>query len=267
MTAALTTRMGCQTARGESPVWRYAHASLVGTRHVQQGKPCEDATGARLLADGGIHLALADGVSGGALGAVAAQALVAHCVGYQGAHTLGLLHSWLHDSAEPAVQAALRQYTQEAGAATGAAAWIDADGTAIVNRIGDCRVYALQSQPASPQVKQPFRLQCLLPDQTLASQGVVSTSSLHADNPSNMVGNGACGIPEFVQTRIPIGAGLLLCSDGLHGVLSPDAIALQVQVDNLQGSCNALLKSAQLEGSTDDMSVLILYRAPPAFIE
>ncbi len=46
--------------------WRVIGASVVGTSHRSRGRPCEDAHGHRLLADGGLALAVADGAGSAA---------------------------------------------------------------------------------------------------------------------------------------------------------------------------------------------------------
>lgn len=62
--------------------WLLAWASQVGSRHLANGKPCEDSLGHRFHANQSIALALGDGVSGGAAGEVASLAAVRYCTDF-----------------------------------------------------------------------------------------------------------------------------------------------------------------------------------------
>ncbi len=85
----------------------------------------------------GLALAVADGVTHGAAGDVAALALCQHWLA--GPRAGGERRDFL-SAAENAVANALRQHTPEPGAATGAACWLGADGHGWATRVGDCQV-------------------------------------------------------------------------------------------------------------------------------
>jgi len=260
---------------GSGGLWRWGYATLIGRRHQQQtGGVCEDAVCVRLLdepsdagstqrgPDRAIHIALADGVSGGACGRVAAQAYVHHCVNWNplGAHDL---RDWLAVQADRQVRAALRLHTREPGASTGAAAWIDAQGGARIHRIGDCRAYLWCAAQDRPVV-----LKQIMADQTMAYMGYVDADSPRAAQPSHMVGNGNAGDPEFVTLHMPHSGGLLLCSDGFHEVIRQAALA--AYLTTLSGLfekhgaaylghwCECLVRQAKELGTNDDVSVLVL---------
>lgn len=256
---------GCGSGGG----WTWGYATLIGKRHQQQPNGvCEDAVSVRLLEGDqssdtrAIHIALADGVSGGACGRVAAQAYVEHCVSWDplSCHNL---RDWLAIQADWQVQAALRQHTQEPGATTGAAAWIDVQGCAQVNRIGDCRAYLWSVAPDGT-----ILLQQTMADQTMAYMGYVEADSASADQPSHMVGNGNAGEPEFVTVQMPSAGGLLLCSDGFHESIQISALVayLHTLIDMLlqHGAaylgqwCDCLVRQAQDGGSDDDVSIVVL---------
>ena len=57
--------------------WRIVGASVRGTRHVREGSPCQDAHAWRVLPDGGVALAVADG-AGSAAHAEAGSRAAAH---------------------------------------------------------------------------------------------------------------------------------------------------------------------------------------------
>jgi serine/threonine protein phosphatase PrpC len=281
MTRAVATLIGpartgnaIQLARPDSGFgggggWTWGFATLIGNRHRQRpGGVCEDAVGVRLLESGpsgdasAIHIALADGVSGGACGRVAAQAYVKHCVSWDPLSRHNL-RDWLAVQADQQVQAALRRHTQEPGASTGAAAWVDGQGCARVNRIGDCRAYLWSVAP-----DRTILLQQTMADQTMAYMGYVEAGSERADQPSHMVGNGNTGEPEFVTLQMPPAGGLLLCSDGFHEAIQKPALVshLRTLIDMLRQHgaaylahwCDCLVRQAQEEGTDDDVSVVVL---------
>ena len=65
---------------GQSPQFALWGSTRVGRSHVACGKPCEDSVAASFTAQGALHAALADGVSSGARGDVASQAMVQFAV-------------------------------------------------------------------------------------------------------------------------------------------------------------------------------------------
>ena len=218
-------------------------------------------------------LAVADGVTHGAAGDVAALALVQHWlagpVPGQGVQQFLL-------AAEPAVAAALRQHTPEPGAATGAACWLQADGTGWATRVGDCRLLRAVPPPAGGGAA-AWQVQPLLPDQTHAlvypALHLDATDADAAQQPARMVGCGSLGEPEWVQVALGPGDLLLLASDGLHAVLLPQDWATVLQrhlgagttapAAALKALANDLLQTAVARGSDDDITVLAVLRSAP----
>lgn len=259
--------------------WAVAWASCAGPHHNNQ-----DCAGARCLAagaGGGLALAVADGVTNGAAGDVAALALVQHWLAgpAPGQARLPFLLA-----AEATVAAALRLQTPEPGAATGAACWLAADGTGWATRVGDCRLLRAVPLPggtgdtgdtggadsACSAGGLAWQVQPLLPDQTHAlvyPQLHLDAADDAAQQPARMVGCGTLGAPEWVPLALSPGALLLLASDGLHTVLSPQdwaavlqrhAGAVQAGTDAaaLQALVNDLLQTAVQRGGEDDITVL-----------
>lgn len=242
--------------------WIWAAARRIGTRHLAQGGRCEDAADGATRPDGALALALADGVSGGACGDVAARALVGHVLDTPG---LEQVRDWMQEEAEAGVRAALDRHTQAAGAATFAAAWIAPDGRGLYTRVGDCRAHLWQAD-ADGRID----LRPLLPDQTLAYMGYVPPNHVKAGNPAHMVGNGNMGPLEWLEFTVPAGGGLLLCSDGLHAVVPAAELAARLQAlphpasaAELETLCETLIDLAQALGGEDDVSVLLAQRQYP----
>ena len=82
-----------------------------------------------------------------------------------------------------------------------------------------------------------------------------------------MAGVGAVGEPPVLRVRLREGEGLLLCSDGLHKFVADEDLAalagtgLQAGL-GLREVCQRLLDAALRNGSQDDISALLVYRAP-----
>ncbi len=256
--------------------WSLAWASRAGPHHLNQ-----DCAGARWLctaAGSGLALAVADGVTHGAAGDVAAAALVQHWLAgpVPGQHRRAFLLA-----AEPAVAQALRQHTPEPGAATGAACWLDAHGKGWATRVGDCQV--LRAGPAaSPAASNAsgmglgWQVQALLPDQTNVQ--VYPQCPGDAEQPARMVGCANLGEPEWLDVDLASGDLLLLASDGLHAVLSPTDWSSLLHhhlghagpprstrdadhsMAGLQSLVGDLLQTALRRGSEDDITVLAARR-------
>ena len=265
--AEAPTRENTARCSGHAAGWVWAGMRRIGPRHRAAGGVCEDALAGKGFAVGSaerLHLALADGVSGGARGDVAAAALVGHGVAYPGVDLDGVM-SWMADGADVTVCEALARHTSAPGAATFAGAWLLSDGRGRVTRVGDCRAYGWQHQAEGLWPK----LEQLLPDQTLAYMGYVPPRHPKATNPAHMAGNGNIGTLEWREVAIAPGGGLLLCSDGLHGVLPDTELdrALQsalakmpvADVDRVR-LCEDLIDRAQARGSDDDVAVLLAWR-------
>lgn len=275
-TGSVATALGSGQAGqpGASSQWQAAWCSHTGTRHLAQGRGCEDSVALRAHASGALCMGLADGVSQGARGEVVSQALVQHCIAapepsqaLDAAAQCQQYQLWLQ-SAERHVQAALQAVTQARGAATLACAWLSADGQAFLSRVGDCRVYAWAASPGGISVT------LLRPDQSFASLQETPPLGVAPSNPARMVGINAMGTPEVWHTHIAPSAGLLLCSDGVHDVLSAQALAQLIQTHWLcppvstplaaqhhaTDTAHAIVQQALVQGSDDDISVLLVQR-------
>jgi protein phosphatase len=235
----------------QTPGWDIAWAQIVGIHH----RVTEDTCDYRLPADypGRLSLALADGVGGGARGDVASQALVQHCLALPDS-ALGdeaAMDGWLRQ-ADAEVQRALRQVTFSPGAATLAAAWLQADGSGHCLRVGDARLYHFSAQGETRRQTQ---------DQTYAHLGLAPPADASLDDPASMVGTGFMGEPELPPLCMAAGEWLLLCSDGLHRGIDAAGMAGHLLAHaNLEEACIALAQAARAAGSEDDISLLVAKR-------
>ncbi len=247
--------------------WEIGWAQIVGMRHHL----CEDSMGVAWAgADAQPHsrspieleaiaLTLADGVGGGARGDLASHALVQHC--------LGLPHPAVDQSgpsallaglslADTAVNKSLATITTMPGAATLAAAWLDASGYGWVSRVGDARLSVLHA--ASGQWLP------VMADQNYANLGETPPvpEQLHA--PARMVGAGLMGTPELVPFALQANEVLMLSSDGLHEWLGDRFASPQPSApgSRLVDWASMLALRARENGSDDDISVLLARKTP-----
>lgn len=120
-------------------------------------------------------------------------------------------------------------------------------------QVGDSRAYRLRAGV----------LDQLTVDQTLAEQ--MRQAGFVADE--NFVGHnvitqavGASQSLDVAVTRVPLAPGdvVLLCSDGLHGVVSDDAIAcILISQEDPGKACDALVEAANAGGGPDNVSCVV----------
>ena len=130
-------RPGQPQATGCHAGWLFAWASQSSPNHANED--CAGAQRLRGFSYAGLAVAVADGVTMAAAGAVASKSLVQFWLARRAPVGAGARTAWL-SAADAHVAQALRAHTPDPGAATGAAAWLSADGTAWATRVGDCRV-------------------------------------------------------------------------------------------------------------------------------
>ena len=65
--------------------------------------------------------------------------------------------------------------------------------------------------------------------------------------------------PDLIQVKLYAGDSILLCSDGLHGVVDPDKLALTVNsIQDPNQACVDLIEEANAAGGPDNISVIII---------
>lgn len=244
--------------------WRWpgglaaAYASEAGSGHARNQDACSHAPSS----DRPGFCGVADGVGGGAHGEIASNVLLSHCAEapQETVRDPNRLVDWVI-RADAKVAEAIARRTDQAGAATLAAAWFPNRGTAHLVNVGDCRVYRL-----SPR-KQRYAIQRVTQDQTYARFAEAPPPNGKPNDPARMVGAGAIGVPEVVKTEIRERELLLLCSDGVHKFVADEQIASVVSDGlcggrSLESICGALVHTAKNNGSHDDASALLVLRRP-----
>lgn len=270
--------------------WCLAWASQASPHHFNQ-----DCAGVRWLPTTGapwptLAVALADGVTLAAEGAVAAHSLVGYWLAQAPPADDTVRAAWLA-GADEHVSQALKAITAEPGAATGAATWLQADGSAWATRVGDCRVLLArcevrpQGQDSAGNVAHTaaaWSVHSLFTDQTLgAAHPDLFPDPQHpqAGQPAQFVGCQRLGAPEAKRLQVQPGELLMLASDGLHASFSdadwrrvlsahlgqglqPNGAGSAFSPESLQALCNDLIQTAQQLGSEDDITALAVAHNP-----
>ena len=235
-----------------------AYATATGSSHSRNEDCCIHVPSA----DRPDFCGVADGVGGGAHGEIASSVLLSHCA-------RAPRETWSHPArlvewlarADAEVREAIARRTDQAGAATLAAAWFPTQSTAYVLNVGDCRVYQLKPGRTLHSIHR------LTVDQTYASLAQEPPPNGKPDDPARMVGAGAVGTPPVIKAQIRERDLLLFCSDGVHKFVPDEQIAQIISSglskrQSLARICDALVRTAQVNGSQDDASALLVMRQP-----
>ncbi|SFB78004.1 Serine/threonine protein phosphatase PrpC [Flexibacter flexilis DSM 6793] len=210
----------------------------------------------------GVVFVLCDGMGGHAGGALAAR-LAVEAVGHFFTETLeaGTPYSWLKEALEQANQAILDKAAQDTSLQNMGTTCVVAllKGQEVYYaHVGDSRLYHFRNGQLERVTKDHSLVQ------TLADMGVLT--QVEADyHPRNNEITKALGIKEFTADVCyqPLAFEdldvLLLCSDGLTGMLSDAQISLLLQKpESLSSKAKQLISEANKAGGTDNISVQLI---------
>jgi PPM family protein phosphatase len=143
------------------------------------------------------------------------------------------------------------------GMATTAAAVLFGHGTPMVAHVGDSRVYQLREHT----LRQVTHDHSWVSEQVRA--GVMTEKDARRHPWRNVVTRALAGgdDPDVEVAELDVRSGdrLLLCSDGLHGVVMPDRIeALVKKGKSLADTCKTLIETANAAGGPDNITVVML---------
>ena len=141
------------------------------------------------------------------------------------------------------------------------AALLFARGAVVVGHVGDSRAYFLRGA----------RLTQLTQDDTWAvamlAENLGSDSPNVSAHPFKHVLTNVLGSKERTSVHIaehPVSSGdrLLLCSDGLHGVVSNDdlqSVLVSIAPENTEEAAQALVNAALQRGTRDNVTAIVVY--------
>jgi protein phosphatase len=155
------------------------------------------------------------------------------------------------------IAATMAHAQQLRGMATTASAILVADGTAVVAHVGDSRVYRLRRGQLEPITRDHSWVE----EQVRA--GTMSASMARQHPWRNVVTRALSGgeDPEVDVIEFPVEDGdrILLCSDGLYGVVADDRIGgLLGAPGDLPSVAQTLIEAANDAGGPDNITVLVL---------
>lgn len=142
------------------------------------------------------------------------------------------------------------------GMGTTIAAVIVKDNAACIAHVGDSRVYKISGKTIKQITK----------DHSLAQEMLDSgqlTKEEFENYPKKNIITRALGVEETIDidfdfTTVEPGEALVLCSDGLSGLISDDDI-LKVYIDNsLQEVCEKYIDKANNNGGHDNITVVVM---------
>jgi len=142
---------------------------------------------------------------------------------------------------------------------TVSAALLGPSGVLLAN-VGDSRVYRLRGETLTQLTHDDSWIARLLAD------GVPLTASDIERHPMRHVLTKVVGArteldADVQQHTFEPGDALLLCSDGLHGVLGPDALAdILGRLSDVQAAAEALVAAAVARGAQDNVTAVVLRR-------
>ncbi len=242
----------------------------------------EDAVATRALPGDGALLVVADGLGGYPGGEVASriavdtlvERLAADDAADDGDAGAGALRAAI---AEARRRILAGQQGAHAHMSTTLVAALVRDGRACVANVGDSRAYVAGADGAPLHrvthdhswVEEEIRAGRLAPDDPIVPvRRHVITRSLGGpttrggrDGDATETGAGNDGLADvFDHIELPPGAVLLLCSDGLHGMLPDDEIAALLS-DPSTGVAQRLVDAALARGGVDNVTVAV-YASP-----
>jgi len=236
------------------PAVRFAILSDAGAQRLQN----EDACGSHET-EAGVVLAVADGVSGEEGGEIASRTAVDETLrAYRESPTAWGPARRLYRAAQQAnieIFDRASVVTELRGMSTTLTAIAVEDGLVHAAHIGDSRLYLIRDGRIEQKTK----------DHTVAAArqriGVLSAAKVK-DHPLRSTLTRSLGrdlIAAIDRVTFPVQAGdtLLVCSDGLHNVLSDKQMRDLAAGRDAAEACKALIADANARGAPDNITVAI----------
>lgn len=210
---------------------------------------------------------IADGMGGHQYGEVASNVAIRTISGY----VLKKFHNTLfnlpalpldeslQEIAQAAVMEAQRAVLREApGSGTTVTAALVLGQQLTISHVGDSRAYLLYNEQRMEAVTRDHSLV-----RRLEELGQITSAEAAVHPQRNVLyralGQGETLEPDVVTTPFPVGGYLLLCSDGLWGVVPEDEIRKTVyEAPTIQRACQNLITAANGAGGPDNISAILV---------
>ncbi len=127
----------------------------------------------------------------------------------------------------------------------------------IVVHMGDSRAYLLRGGTLSQLTRDHTIVQILLDTKEISTEEALTHPS--KGTLTRYVGMDGNPLPEITYTNIRAGDKVLLCSDGLHGMLPADRIrAAMLSSEKPRQICSRLIAQANEAGGKDNITAIVL---------
>lgn len=165
----------------------------------------------------------------------------------------------LQEISQAAVMEAQRAVLREApGSGTTVTAALVMGQQLTISHVGDSRAYLLYNEQ---------RMEAITRDHSLVRRleelGQITSAEAAVHPQRNVLyralGQGETLEPDVVTTPFPVGGYLLLCSDGLWGVVAEDEIRKIIyEAPTIQRACQNLIVAANSAGGPDNISAILV---------
>ena len=138
------------------------------------------------------------------------------------------------------------------------AAALFGEGELAVSNVGDCRAYLLRAG----QLLQLTRDHSVVAEQV--ALGLIDSKAARTHPLRHVVTravSGQAGMPvDIIEVKVEPGDRLILCSDGIHGVLSDDEISAIVGMSGRtpDEACRAAIQAANARGGPDNVTTVVV---------
>jgi protein phosphatase len=130
------------------------------------------------------------------------------------------------------------------------------DGFLYLAQVGDSRAYLIRNGTASQLTRDQSLVQQLVDAGALTEEEAERSSQRHVI--LQALGTEPQVRPELTYQELRRGDTLLLCSDGLHGVVRSEELAALAANPDPAAACAALVDLANARGGPDNVTVVIL---------
>lgn len=257
-----STDVGCKREQNQD-AWRVQASGDAVNASAGPGQP---AGAGRLRAPG--LAAVADGLGGAKAGDVASQralALLAEglfgaaaATGDPAAHLMRVLHR-VH--AELTREAAANPAYAGMGSTCSLVWWPEsAPSQAWLGQVGDSRIYRCRAGELTQLTRDQTLVQRMIDEGKLTREGAERTTFRSMLEYALGAGGGDL-VPQVEPLELRAGDLLLICSDGLHGVVDERALAQQLAKAaqrGLERTCREYIAGARAAGGPDNITAVLV---------
>jgi len=214
----------------------------------------------------GVVLMVADGMGGSAAGEVASHTAVEAAMGHfrnrEATSDLALTHSL--EAAHRAVHRMSLETPDLAGMGTTCTMVAVLGSEVWYAHVGDSRAYLVRGGRIRQLTSDHSLVQQLVQQQLLTPEQARVDPRRNVLTRSIGVGEGVQVDEERLAGGLLVGDTLLLCSDGLYGMVTDEELALLASRPDLEAACQALVELARERGGHDNITVVLARLDAPA---